>query len=219
MKQFLLLCTICLCGQQLFAQSFTAQLFPEIAYKVKLNDDFTYTAKAENFIPFYDEQEFSVQYKNSDLQQFIGYKFNPYWQVSGGYQYRLANLGEPHHRLIQQASFDPNPHDYYSHRLRVDETFEKDEKLLVRVRYRLSAEIPLQGLKLDANEEYVKIQNEVLNSHQSGSQALENRLGATIGHLNVNSQKFEAGFNYRVGDLFTGNASHQLLLQLGAYLE
>ena len=122
------------------------------------------------------------------------------------------------HRIIQQFTITQK---LYSsrllHRIRTDQTFEKDEALQLRLRYRLSWEKPLSGLKVDANEFYLKINNEYLGMLQEGKGDLEIRGLANLGYSISDSNKIESGVDYRVEQLTQKIRVHKVFLNIAFY--
>lgn len=82
-------------------------------------------------------------------------------------------------RAIQQISFSKKyPCFRIAHRIMTDQTFENNEKnenTELRLHYRISSEIPLEGQSIDVKKFYVKTNNEYLNSLQGVDYYLEVR--------------------------------------------
>jgi hypothetical protein len=68
----------------------------------------------------------------------------------------------------------------------------------VRLRYRLSLELPLNGTQVDAGEWYLKVNHEYLNAFQDRNYDLELRLVPVLGHLVNDRNKWEMGIDSRV---------------------
>ena len=104
-----------------------------------------------------------------------------------------------------------------SHRIRSDETLEKNEVIELRLRYRLSWEKPLSGLKVDAKEFYLKINNEYLGILQDGQGDLEIRGLATLGYNISDSKRVEAGIDYRIENLIQRTPLNRVFLTIAYF--
>ena len=106
-----------------------------------------------------------------------------------------------------------------AHRIAVDETFGGEAPLEVRLRYRIGAEFPLNGLFVDPNEFYFKITNEYLNKFSDGAYDLEARLVPTLGYLITDTNKVEFAFDYRVDSFIDGGGANNFWLGINWYLK
>jgi len=180
----------------LSAQQFNFGLLPEIALSYSNWGRWSVNAKVESMQSLYQQggkpSPFYYQHNRTDFQFFGNYKLALHWKLSAGYQYRLRS-GYNEHRLIQQIStiqsFNPVR---LGHRLRVDESFYKESDTKYRIRYRLSAEVALNGSKLDKNEYYLKSSIEALYGIQKSNHELEGRFSIMLGYYFANSNKLEA---------------------------
>ncbi|GAB4029331.1 DUF2490 domain-containing protein [Spirosoma jeollabukense] len=149
------------------------------------------------------------RYERTDLALVLTKKVSLNSTLGGGYLIRL----EDHqfvHRLIQQANLvNDLALITVAHRVVVDETFRQTEPLEVRVRYRLSLEKALNGREIDANEMYVKFNNEYLGIWASNRTDLEIRGSLALGYNAVNDTKIELGFEYRVNEFDQPRQAHQ----------
>lgn len=123
------------------------------------------------------------------------------------------------HRFIQQYAFT-NPYFGYrlGHRFRVDETFRPNRDVELRLRYRLSSDISLNGEFIDPKEIYLKIGNEYVGSFQGDEVDLEIRLVPTLGYYVNDDHKIELGIDYRVDSFLQSTADHRFWLSVGYYL-
>lgn len=106
-----------------------------------------------------------------------------------------------------------------AHRVVADQTFSESEATEYRLRYRLAAEVPLNGQSADAKEFYIKISNEYLNSVQSAEYDLEIRLVPLLGYTVTEKHKIEAGLDYRVNSFLGHNARHSFWISLNWFIE
>jgi len=135
-----------------------------------------------------------------------------------GYLARFEN-NKVAHRLIQQYSFSIPYYGYrLGHRFRVDQTFTPDEDLEVRLRYRLSSDISLNGEFIDPKEIYIKLGNEYVTSFQGQETDVEIRLIPALGYYIDDDHKLEVGIDYRIDSFLRSTADHRFWVNVGYYL-
>jgi len=88
-----------------------------------------------------------------------------------------------------------------------------------RLRYRLSAEIPLNGQSADPKEFYIKINNEYLNSIKENKYDLELRLVPLLGYAVNQNNKLEVGMDYRVRSFLFSPSRHNTWLSFNWFIE
>lgn len=138
-------------------------------------------------------------------------------KVGFGYLARFEE-GTIAHRFIQQYSFTvPNYGYRIGHRFRVDQTLTPNEDIEVRLRYRISSDISLNGEFIDSNELYIKIINEYVYSFQGVEQDLEIRFVPALGYYFDDDNKFEIGIDYRLDAFLESSAEHRFWLSIGYY--
>ena len=204
---------------------FYGGFFPEMAISHSFTKTFSSTFKVESqHIQFDDRKEEGSRWQyahyRTDLQGFIGYKHNPFWKFSIGYQYRVDGTGPDSHRAIQQVAYVHNsPRVRIGHRLRFDQTFSKgDEEPEYRVRYRLAVDIPLEGQTLDPHEFYFITSNEIIAATSGGDNEIENRLVGSLGYFFGKKAKVEGGLDWRIDKIIAPGLRNRLWLKFGAYL-
>lgn len=179
--------------------------FPEIAASIQLNQRWQFTGKVESQHGLYRFQKNTLSktdyfHDRTDLQAFFDFKLTPFSGIALGYQYRLEG-GEAlnSHRSIQQISFVQRKMTYrLGHRIRTDQTYEEEAAFEFRLRYRLSAEFPLQGRELEPGEWYLLLSEEIIASLDDSPMRLENRFVTSIGILIADGSKIESGIDYRL---------------------
>ena len=216
---------IYLASENAFAQSrhlFTSGLFPEAQLSYNIANDFYITHKIESQHGMFDAQrlnkELDYSHTLTDLQSFIGKRLNPFVKVDMGYQYRIEN-GENTHRTIQQVAILQRSNFFrMGHRIRTDQTFFNEESILLRLRYRYTVQVPLQGTDLDPGEKYLTVSNEVIYMYQDSEDDIENRLVASLGFYVDDNTKYEVGLDYRTDDyLVPERFRSRLWLKFGVY--
>lgn len=118
--------------------------------------------------------------------------------IAAGYLIRLRD-SRVIHRAIQQFTLVQRYSRFrLAHRIATDQTFETDELPEFRLRYRIAAELPLNGEAADPGEFYLKINHEYLNAFQGREYDLEIRLVPQLGYSFTDRNKLEAGLDYRI---------------------
>ncbi len=202
------------------AQPFQAGVLPEVAISYQWTEKLQQTIKIESMHELFhtETQVWDYTYDRTDVQAFLEGRLNPFIKIAGGYQYRLEGGGGDSHRLIQQAAFLQKRTGFrLGHRLRTDQTIEPSETVKWRLRYRLSAEIPLEGQSLDAGEFYLLMSGEPIYSMQAGVSGLETRLAASVGYYIDSAHKLEMGLDYRLEEILENPVRQKLWLKVGWY--
>jgi hypothetical protein len=139
--------------------------------------------------------------------------------LAGGYLIRLRGE-QTFHRFIQQFTMVKRYETFrMAHRFSSDQTFNGDNPWELRLRYRITAEIPLNGQSVDPGEFYLKLNNEYLNSWQEGDPDLEIRLVPLAGFVFNDSNKLEFGLDYRLSSFIDGNSRNNFWFNIGWFLK
>lgn len=142
--------------------------------------------------------ESAFEYDLSDFIFIASKKVGLNNTLAGGYLFRLRG-STVIHRAIQQFTIVNKFNTFrFAHRISTDQTFEPDNPAEYRLRYRLTAELPLNGESVDPGEWYLKVSNEYLNSLQGGSYDLEVRIIPLLGYQFTDNNKLELGPDYRI---------------------
>jgi hypothetical protein len=182
---------------------------PSINYNHKINNIWEVNFKFESRHFVFDNRtlqrsDFKYKYSLSDVSALAGRRIGLNSKVVLGFLTRI----EPDavsYRTIQQFIFQGKIENFrVAHRIAADQTFSATESAEFRLRYRLSAEIPLSGLKVDFKEFYFKFNTEALNSVQNSKYDLELRAVPNIGYVINEQHKIELGLDNRF-DSFIGN--------------
>lgn len=132
--------------------------------------------------------------------------------VGAGYLLRFKD-NKLNHRFSQHLLLADNIAGYKAvHRLVIEQTLVPNLPIEYRLRYRIALEFPLAGTTLDTGEYYITLNNEYLASLQEGMTDLEIRLVPYIGCKITDTQKIEAGIDYRTSRLLTTPAAHRFFL-------
>ncbi len=93
------------------------------------------------------------------------------------------------------------------------------ESTTIRLRYRLSTDLPLNGQSVDEQELYFKINHEYLTAFEQNQTDLEIRLIPYLGYLINEQNKVEMGLDYRLNRLLQNRPNrHTLWLALNWFV-
>jgi hypothetical protein len=139
--------------------------------------------------------------------------------LAGGYLIRFRGE-QTFHRFIQQFTIVKRFETFrMAHRFSSDQTFQSESPWELRVRYRIAAEIPLNGQSVDPGEFYLKLNNEYLNSWEEGEPDLEIRFVPLAGYEFTDNNKVEFGLDYRLSSFIDGNSRNSFWFNIGWYLK
>jgi hypothetical protein len=196
-------------------------LIPQVITNFKVGDSWKINTKLEGrqlFIqnPYPDKLRES-EFERLDAELIATRSLDPLHAIGGGYLIRRADKAFLHRFIQQYAITRKLSSSRMSHRFRTDQTWEKDESLQLRLRYRLSIEKPLNGLELDPGEFYLKLTNEYLGILQDAKGNLEIRGLASLGYDLSDSNQIETGIDYRMEKMLDPKITHKLFLSIGLY--
>jgi hypothetical protein len=104
------------------------------------------------------------------------------------------------------------------HRIVTDQSFPDQSEAIFRLRYRLTLELPLRGIRLDPKEPYLKISQEQLHIFENGAgYELELRLLLSFGFLFNDRNKVEFGLDYRLDEFLIANSRQRLFATINWY--
>ncbi len=195
-------------------------LMPHVNVNYKVHDYWRLNFKYESRQLMRDRDAFgnenpAFRYVLSDFSLMVLRKTGLNNQVGGGYLVRIER-GKFIHRATQQFSLVRNYRTFrLAHRIVGDQTFEMDEPIQWRLRYRIGFDVALQGESADRGEFYLKMTNEYLNVFRGGKYDLEIRLVPVVGYVVEDHNKVEFGLDARYDSFIEGNARHSYWLRLG----
>lgn len=196
--------------------SFQYGMIPSINIIKKFPKNWSANFKAESRQSIYN-QELKYDYLLTDFSLVVTKRIAANTTVGGGYLLR-AEDGEFENRTIQQISFSKKYSGFrMAHRVMTDQTFANNSKLELRLRYRISSEIPLEGQSLDVKEFYLKINNEYLNSWQGDEYELEIRGVALLGYSVSSVNDLEIGIDYRLDSFIDGDSRNRIWLSINFF--
>lgn len=157
---------------------------------------------------FAESFEQNWRYALSDLSVTVDKKIRGNKALAVGVLVRWVE-GQQRLRLLQQyAIVERHPSFRLAHRFRSDQTWGGEEAATFRLRYRLSADFPLNGSAANPNEFYFKLNNEYLGALEDRNLSAELRLVPLLGYLISDDNKLETGLDYRFSDIGAANSRH-----------
>lgn len=210
---FLFLCTS-VSGQSKFQWG----VLPSINVSKPLKKAYKLNLKGESRETLYRENDFDLDHRLADVNLMLSRRVGFSNALAIGYLVRVEE-GRLMHRLIQQYSINQNFDALrMSHRFSADQSFEADQALEHRYRYRLTVQLPLIGRNIDAHEYYLKLNNEYLNAFTSDAHDLEVRLVAVLGFEFNDNNKIEFGIDQRMTLLLDRPSQHRTWTSMSWYL-
>lgn len=195
--------------------SFATGLLPKVRISAKISDQIKWVQGIESRQAITDnslENSFNYDYILTDISSIISFKIGSNTSTNIGYLVRFRE-GKTIHRAIQQFNIVTNADAYrIGHRFATDQTFGNETTPTFRLRYRVTAEKPLSGSKVDPKEFYAKLGNEYLGSLKSNNGDLEIRLLPFIGYEISKTNKVEIGLDYRISKFIDGDSKNNLWL-------
>lgn len=217
MKSWLLLLLpllICFMSGAQSVSSFGIMPSVNINHKFHYNWSVNLKAESRQFIsgekPYYD-------YALTDISVALARKVAPNVSAAVGFLMRIDEK-EIKNRTIQQISVVRKYSRFrISHRLMTDQTFAERADTELRLRYRFSAEIPLQGDVVNEKEFYLKLSNEYLNSWQAGDYDLEIRGAGFLGYFLTARSDLEIGVDYRTDSFIHNRQRNRIFLSVNFF--
>ncbi len=163
--------------------------------------------------------ESGFDYILSDFALVLSKKVGLNNSIAAGYQIRLRE-NQLTHRSIQQFTIVKRYTGFrLAHRLASDQTYALGESTEFRLRYRIAAELPLNGEAVDPREFYFKVNNEYLNSFQGKDYDLEIRIVPVVGYVFTDNNKLEFGLNYRASSFLESQVRHSYWIAINWFLK
>lgn len=193
-------------------RTYEAGLLPAINLNKKLKNDWSFNSRIESRQLFLtggsnEDRVSQYEYVLTDISLLAAKKVGLDSRIAGGYLVRIED-GEIIHRFSQQFTLVQRMSAFrLAHRFLTDQTISPIEKTEYRLRYRVTAEIPLNGKSVDPKEFYLRLNNEFVNSLQDANYDLEIRLVPLLGYAVNTKNKVEIGLDYRIESFLDNNPS------------
>ncbi len=204
--------------------SYNSGLIPVLNFNKSISERWEINTKIENQVLFQEAsgaffEKGDLNHDRTELHFSGTHKLTFKSSLTGGYMVRFHD-DESYHRFSQQFSTVSQLRNLVlSHRLGLDQTLKPGKSTECRLRYRFSNAIPLNGTKIDTKEGYLKFSNEYLGSLEDKQTSIEIRIKTAYGYEISQSQKAEAGIDYRFGDVGTDQSSQAMWFYMGYYLK
>jgi len=162
--------------------------------------------------------EQGLQYQRSDLELIATVPAGLRAKAGGGLLLRMQQ-GRLQYRLVQQyALVRTHGPLKVGHRFRADQQFAAGRPPRFRLRYRISAQLPFSGEKVDIKEFYFKAANEYLPTLRAANFDVEIRGLLVLGFVPATGHKLEAGLDARLSGTLLASQSLQNWLALSWYI-
>lgn len=225
MKKVLALAGFLLFFLPAFSQdTYRTGYLPSFNLNQKLQNDWAINYKIEgraiaSIGSFEQPNPYQFDYTLTDISILGSRKIGLNNKLAAGYLLRLREEA-PRHRLIQQYTIVKRYAGWrLAHRISSDQTFGSGEATSIRIRYRLSTDLPLNGQSVDEHEFYFKINHEYLTAFENKTTDLEIRLIPNLGYLINEKNKVELGLDYRLNRLLLDRPNqHTLWLALNWFV-
>lgn len=218
MKKLVLLLLCLFFGCALNAQQdIRFGILPAVNLNKKINSNWSFNTRIESRQRFILDEMNQIDsktyvYELTDFSVITSRKIGLNNRLSIGYLVRFED-GNYTHRSIQQFTVVRSYQAFrLAHRFMSDQTFSTQEKPEFRLRYRATAEIPLNGQTLDPKEFYLKINVEKIHSLQNHIYDLELRFVPLLGYDFNRKIKAEVGIDYRVNQFVSSATRNRFWL-------
>lgn len=220
---YCLIILLCSCPYLVGQNSFQTGFLPNVNVIRKFSNDWKINFRTESRQRFSsgifgEASNTKYEYLLTDFSATVSKKTGINNSLAAGYltRFRDSNMI---HRLTQQLTITGKFTGFrLSHRIRTDQTFEQNDAPEFRFRYRITPEIPLNGLSIDPREFYLKINNEYLNSFQSDAYDLEIRLVPLLGYEFSDKNKVESGLDYRIASFINQGSRNSFWFTINWYI-
>ncbi|MEQ8909789.1 MAG: DUF2490 domain-containing protein [Vicingaceae bacterium] len=190
----------------------------------KLGQKWSLKAKVQSRISLIQSKNFEVsqgeaEKRRLDMQAMGQRRFSGNKVVAGGLMHRRSTKTNLWRFMQQVAWVNESFRFKFAQRIRLDQSLRKENDWEYRLRYRFGAQLPLNGLRLDAGERYLISELELLAKHRNQKEQLEVRATAAYGFQFKHGSKGELGLDYRLDGLNSQLPDHQVWLSLAFFLK
>ncbi|MUP45359.1 DUF2490 domain-containing protein [Gramella sp. BOM4] len=208
-------------GFQVRSQNFSSFLEPDINLNLERPNRWSFNFGISNRNLIHSEGETLFNARFFELSHFTSYEVGFYGKLSLGLRYRFNELFEDTSRdeirLTQQYSRSRKYNSLkLAHRIRFEQRFRANT--IYRTRYEFSAQLALNGQRLDPDEFFLVGNTEALLSMGSAIKpSLEQRIGLSLGKEISKGIKIDFGTEYRLAN-YNQSTVHELFFLTGLNL-
>ena len=193
--------------------NFDAGFLPKVVLSKKLSNKTKWINSLEQRTIFYDE-DYQFTHSLVDVSSIYSIKTSSNQSFNFGYILRFRN-SEIIHRAFQHYNFINRFSSLkIGHRFAFEQFYQPKKQTTFRTRYRVSAEKPLNGERVDVKEFYIKFANEYLYDFSD----LEIRFTPYLGYQASKKDKIEFGLDYRVSDFITNRTQNTFWFRTTWYI-
>lgn len=216
MKRIVPFVFIFFCVSKVYCQSnFDSGFLPKVVFSNKVSDKVNWVHSLESRAIIYDDK-YPFSHNLVDVSSILSLKTNLNQSFNFGYIIRFWD-SETIHRTFQHYNF---VNQFLSikvgHRLAFEQFYQTKKQITFRTRYRVSAEKPLNGERVDVKEFYIKLGNEYLYDFKTND--LEIRVTPNLGFKASKKDKIEFGLDYRLGRFLNNNTKNNLWFRTTWYI-
>ena len=166
---------------------------------------------------FSEPAETRWAYGLSDLSLVVSKKVQGNKGLAIGFLRRFVGDLQRFRLLQQYTSVERFPAFRLGHRIRADQTWGGEDATTLRLRYRLSLDVPLNGNTTKPNEIYFKLNHEYLTALESKDLSMEIRMVPMLGLLLTDNNKLETGLDYRFDKVGAPKSRHSFGWAVNTY--
>lgn len=198
-------------------------LLPQVTMSRSINEQWSVALQLESMQRTHQAVEDGLSsdylYIRTDITPILSYRMSSGESLAIGYMHRFVNGKDVHRTLQQYAWVQPKEGYRIAHRLRSDQTLRKGASPIIRMRYRISFDIPLEGMSQNTGEFYLVPAMEQLIIGQSDILDGETRFLLRLGRTLSVKTKVEIGLDHRFDGYLVEEERHRSWLILALFLK
>lgn len=189
---------------------------PKFNVSKKLATKLKWASGLEAREQIYDDDNFVFKHNLLDFSNAISFKTNLNKSATIGYIVRIIE-SKTFHRFFQHYNFIQKLNNLkLGHRFAFEQHFSNTTSSFYRFRYRITAQKPLNGEKIDIKEFYLKLGNEYV--WNITSENIELRFSLYLGYRINENNKLEIGLEHRTNNLLVKLNKHRFWFRTSWYI-